>query len=568
LWEAVPNADQLANSSLAALCSRAAELACQVGSSPRSVELARRAIELTGAHDAHRAGLLQVHLGEYLFESGSDEAALAELRRAADMVPAEPPSAERAYALGSLAGMLMTAWRHTESLPIGEVALRLAREVGAGEAEVRALTVLGSDLAYLDRGEEGLAHFRRALHLADTIGDHWGLERVYTNLTHALTMLGRPDESAQQGLAGLDVLRRYGIESALLAANTTEALIASGRWSEADRLSTRSLRSISDSFRSLLHMHRADLDLGRGEVEPTRQHLAAALATLRPERRRGIYEIHIAKLALYEHRWLDADNAVRDALALARLHHSHHLCVWFCATGIRVQAERAALARARQDADAAQSSVDRSRELLDGARRAAAQSLAKTPNSDAWLAMAEAEYARARGAQRPELWSAAAEAWESVRRPPLAAYCRRHEAEAFLGAGLSRAEAGVPLRRAHTIATQLAAKPLLGEIELLAQRARIALAVPESSVRTQTPNIMEILGLTARETEVLDLLARGHTNREIAATLVISVRTAGIHVSHILQKLGVPNRFEAAAIAHRLAASPNLSVDGQTTAPD
>ena len=66
----------------------------------------------------------------------------------------------------------------------------------------------------------------------------------------------------------------------------------------------------------------------------------------------------------------------------------------------------------------------------------------------------------------------------------------------------------------------------------------------------------EILGLTPREAEVLTLLAQGYTNREIAATLVISVRTAGVHVSHILRKLGAPNRLEAAAIAHRLSPGP------------
>ena len=57
----------------------------------------------------------------------------------------------------SLARGLMLAWRHAESLPICEQALALARDVGAREAEVRALTVLGGDLAYLGRGEEGLA---------------------------------------------------------------------------------------------------------------------------------------------------------------------------------------------------------------------------------------------------------------------------------------------------------------------------------------------------------------------------------------------------------------------------
>ena len=52
---------------------------------------------------------------------------------------------------------------------------------------------------------------------------------------------------------------------------------------------------------------------------------------------------------------------------------------------------------------------------------------------------------------------------------------------------------------------------------------------------------------------MLTLVARGYTNREIAAALVISVKTASVHVSHILRKLDAPNRLEAAAIAHRLS---------------
>ena len=61
--------------------------------------------------------------------------------------------------LASLAGGLMLAWRHEESLPIWEQALALARAVGSRAAEVRALTVLGVDLAYLGRGDEGLGIF-------------------------------------------------------------------------------------------------------------------------------------------------------------------------------------------------------------------------------------------------------------------------------------------------------------------------------------------------------------------------------------------------------------------------
>jgi Bacterial regulatory proteins, luxR family len=86
----------------------------------------------------------------------------------------------------------------------------------------------------------------------------------------------------------------------------------------------------------------------------------------------------------------------------------------------------------------------------------------------------------------------------------------------------------------------------------------------------------DVLGRSARRTpwrpgsaqgpllRVLEL-ARGYTNREIADTLVISVRTAGVHVSHILRKLGAPNRLEAAAIAHRLSPPPaRIMPEGRT----
>src|SRR5581483_5388533 len=159
---------------------------------------------------------LHVSLGEYLYQTGSSDGALVAFERAVELVPAEPPSPERAYALGSLAGSLMVAWRRAESLPIADQALALARDVGAGEAEVRALTVLGGDLAYLGRAEEGVTHFRQAMQLAEEIGDLLGLDRVYTNFTDALTMLGRPRGSVRVGRAGLEAMRRYGVNNTLL----------------------------------------------------------------------------------------------------------------------------------------------------------------------------------------------------------------------------------------------------------------------------------------------------------------------------------------------------------------
>jgi DNA-binding CsgD family transcriptional regulator len=58
--------------------------------------------------------------------------------------------------------------------------------------------------------------------------------------------------------------------------------------------------------------------------------------------------------------------------------------------------------------------------------------------------------------------------------------------------------------------------------------------------------------LSQREKEVLLLIAKGYTNRQIAASLVISEHTARNHVTHILDKLGLSRRSEAAAFAAKL----------------
>ena len=553
LWFTVPDAAGLAGLDLAELCSWAAELASQTGASPRAVELARRAIELVGENETPRAALLHVRLGMYTYATGNNEAGLAAVERAVELVPAEPPSPERAQALAALGTGLNMAWRYDESLAICEEALALARAVGARPAELRALTVLGIDLAYLGRGDEGLARLSQAMQLAGESGDPMALERAYISLTDVLTMLGRPRESAGLAETGLAAIRGYGVDNTVLVANQIEALLAIGDWDEADRVSAVALRAITASYPYMLFIIRADVEIGRGDFDAARAHLEAASATLRKDRGLGLYDAYLAELALWERRWADADEAVDDGLAQARSSEAAQIRVQLCAKGLRVQAELAALARARRDGGALRDRLGRARELLNIARRAAAEASVITPNAEGWHLLARAEYERARDGARPETWADAAATWERLERPPVAAYCRWRQAEALVADGASRTEANVPLRDAHAIAARIGAKSLARELELLAQRARLDLAPPGAGSPDGKRALEEILGLTPRETDVLTLVARGYTNREIAATLVISVKTASVHVSHILRKLGVPNRLEAAAIAHRLA---------------
>ena len=65
-----------------------------------------------------------------------------------------------------------------------------------------------------------------------------------------------------------------------------------------------------------------------------------------------------------------------------------------------------------------------------------------------------------------------------------------------------------------------------------------------------------VFGLTGRELEVLRLLAAGRTNAQIGAEMFISPKTAGVHVSNILRKLGVSGRVQAAALAERAGLLP------------
>jgi len=96
--------------------------------------------------------------------------------------------------------------------------------------------------------------------------------------------------------------------------------------------------------------------------------------------------------------------------------------------------------------------------------------------------------------------------------------------------------------------------PLRGALDDLARRARLGGTGPPGGGAAPSgagATAAALGGLTAREREVLRLIAEGRSNREIGAVLFISAKTASVHVSNILGKLGVASRTEAAAVALR-----------------
>src|SRR6266487_5096404 len=138
----------------------------------------------------------------------------------------------------------------------------------------------------------------------------------------------------------------------------------------------------------------------------------------------------------------------------------------------------------------------------------------------------------------------------------------REELHARLAEELARSgAAGAAELAPHWAVAGRTAEALVASVEAACQAEAVfglaeALAHVERALMLweTVPNPEELV--QADLAELCSLVARGYTNREIAATLVISVKTASVHVSHILRKLGAPNRLEAAAIAHRLAPPP------------
>ena len=149
-------------------------------------------------------------------------------------------------------------------------------------------------------------------------------------------------------------------------------------------------------------------------------------------------------------------------------------------------------------------------------------------------------------------------AFEALERPYDLARVRHRLAEALLAGGAERPSATAPR---NCSASPTPSPPTSAPARsprpspLLAQRARLALnAAPAQPAAPADP--ADSLGLTGRERDVLRLVAAGRTNRQIAEVLFISPKTASVHVSNILAKLGVSGRGEAAALAHRLGLFP------------
>jgi len=225
--------------------------------------------------------------------------------------------------------------------------------------------------------------------------------------------------------------------------------------------------------------------------------------------------------------------------------------------GMRAAADRAEVGRARRDTAGEQAAIEEAATLWGALAPFVSVRYAKRKGLAAdeivtEITTIEAEHRRAGREPAAATWATAAKRWDARGNAYLVAYCGWRIAEERLNEG-DRPAASSALVEAHAIASRLGAAPLRAAIEGLAARSRLDLSPETSSVATFVdagPD--DPFGLTKRERDVLPLIVKGRTNRQIAEELFISENTAGVHVSNILGKLGASSRAEAAGIAARL----------------
>jgi DNA-binding CsgD family transcriptional regulator len=528
LWDAVDDPERRAGQDHAELLASAAQSTSWSGSPARGVELASAALELVdAASEPVRAARLHERRGIYLWWEGRGADAISDYEEAVRIMPAAPPSTDRAHVLAGLGFILMLMGQTGRSREVCEQALEVARATGARAAEGHALATLGNDLDFLGDRTAGIACLREARALAREVGAPELLAQTAIGLSDALRMDGSLEEAVAVGLEGAQESIRTGLsasQGAFSALNAAEAAYELGHWELVEEVCGDVLADLASEI-AVWHAH---LLLGL---------LAVA--------RRDFAEAHDRLQLVAEH-----VGPAAQARALADPLESPHMATRAAALGARAAADVAEIARARGDQAEVRAACEEARAFRD----------LLVPGRDenrAREAAIAAELGRADGQSDPARWEAAALEWDARHTPLQAAYAGWRWAEALLAEGGGRGAAAAALRASRETASGLGAQTLLDEVDALARRARIDLtAREERAPSAPLPDAAAELGLTPRELEVLEHLARGQTNREIAAELFISARTAGVHVSHILEKLGASTRTEAAAAAHRLRLVP------------
>ncbi len=552
LWPAVPDAEDLAGSDAVEVFSQAASIAAICDHDVDAVEIIERVrswLQADPEVDPVRLGVLEAKYARFLLENGRTDAALVAARRAVDLVPAEPPTAERGVVVSGLVHVLDWAGGSQDWEPLADEAVDVARRTGDRAALARALVIRCT----VQPAAAGLvADAREAVDLALTDGDSELVGQTFSNLVDCLQCAGLGREGVEAAAAGVAAAtgRGLGIRyGSWLSSQAAELALTYGWWEEAEAFVATALadiRHVKGANRDYALVMRARLSSLRGDWERVGSDLAslgnlpAVLAQLRCEAEaeallwRG--QPDRALSVVVEHASSSTDRLLALSAPLA----------WLGARALAdVGDDRRRTGSGDPGGAAWQETATVVDDLVDHACGPGALPGARPAQLRA-LCLAE----RTRYTDGPSIapWYDAVSVLLTAERPYLLAYARWRLAQAMV-AERDLGGAAESLRQASAEARRLGAAPLLAEIEAMARRTRIDLRPPQ---RVSTGVVAGVgATLTAREREILGHLAAGRTNGEIAKALVISTKTASVHVSNILRKLDVATRYQAAEIAER-----------------
>ncbi len=534
-WDTVSGPAARLGVSRAVVLDHAARACVNTGDFERGVTLASRALdEADPATDPQRAARVLATRGLLNRRAGRDGD--ADLRAALATMPADAPPELRGQTLAMLA-VTVGLRDPDEGGRYAQEALDIGRAHGLPVVQATALIASARVAAVTGEEDRALALFREAATIAEVTSDHYNALTALLGQAYLLMGAGDYGSAAVVAAKGRATAHRVGqarSRGAALTGVLAQALWLLGQWSQAREVVEDALTDEPPAMTTaVLTTLLGEMLLAQGDLnaaaevaaDPTGQGTPVFAAAFR------------CRLAVARRDLEAADRLLADALDDPGLLGPLGDPWTLLRAGTRVR--RALLDAAGPDRQRRELVERRTEQLQELAARVTAD----RPVPSAHLAAFHAEIAQ----NDSRLWAAAVAAWRGRSQPYELAQALFGMAESALSAG-DRAAAQVPLREAAALADDLGAGHLRREIDLLAARGRVDLASPEPA---PTPPPADPFGLTARELDVLRLLADGLTNSQIAASLFISASTAGVHVSRILAKLGAGRRTEAAAIAHR-----------------
>ena len=562
LWERVAEPEKTAGMARGKLGLLSADNAADSGDIEHAVHLLRRLRRALqdqadadgGPQDVNLASRIGERLAFFLGQLDDSRAlgeAIEVARATVEATPAEPPTWQRARAMSTYANTLLTEDDFTAAKEWASRAFAAARDADAPWVQADALVTLGFISNREGHNDEAIkvltdAHkqAREAKVLGVELRAAYYLARAHLergDLAIGAAVAHEATKRANQ--TGLN-MAPFGLDVQHLH---FQCHFADGKWDHAQEIADGfpvRVTSIAEAYLSSMALF---IDVARDNPA-----VAERRAWIEPFWSAHGFDEFTGRGLLAEHALWQGDTEQSLAQAWAAITVIKNpwgyspSVIRPAAVALSARADRAVLARAAGHEDLAAAELTAAGELRKIAREGAAYSRRPKfilgPEGRGWLARAEAEYRRASGENDPQAWQAVLDEFGPAYVYEIARTQWRL-AEALAEAG-RRDEAADQWRQAARTAEKLTARPLRAALDDLARRARIGTAEHRGDSAV-------LVSLTAREREVLRLIAAGRSNREIASVLFIAPKTASVHVSNILGKLGAASRTEAAAIAHR-----------------